>query len=169
VKRFYGKYEGKVEKNFDPEGMGRVQVSVPTVLGDTTDNWAMPCSPFAGPGMGLFTVPPVGAKVWVEFRGGDIKSPILAGCYWGKGEAPAPLANSPTAPQTKVFKTDGITITIDDAPGAGGLTIEVSPPVVATALKLVFDSSGIALSNSAASVKLTTASVSLNDGALEVI
>ncbi len=85
----------------------------------------------------------------------------------------------------KVFKTDGVTITINDLPGAGGLTIEVSPPVVALPLKMVFDSTGIQiectpgsikltpasieLSNGAASVKLSPASVSINNGALEVI
>ena len=40
----------------------------------------------AGSGVGLFTVPPVGANVWVEFEGGDIDYPILAGCFWGQGE-----------------------------------------------------------------------------------
>ena len=37
----------------------------------------------------------------------------------------------------KVFKTDGITLTLSDLPGAGGFTLEVNPPVVATPLKLV--------------------------------
>ena len=69
----------------------------------------------------------------------------------------------------KVLKTDGITLTLSDLPGAGGLTIEVNPPVVATPLKLVFDSTGIELSNGGASVKLSPVSVSLNNGALEVI
>jgi len=60
-------------------------------------------------------------------------------------------------------------MTLSDLPGVGGLTIEVNPPAVATPLKLVFDASGIELSNGAASVKLTPASVSVNNGALEVI
>ncbi len=69
----------------------------------------------------------------------------------------------------KVLKTDGVTITLSDLPGAGGLTIEVNPPVVATPLKLVFNATGIEITNAAASVKLTPASVSINNGALEVI
>jgi hypothetical protein len=165
VNRFFGKYRGKVENNVDPLQQGRVQVSVPAVLGETTLAWAMPCSPFGGSGVGLFAVPPTGANVWVEFEGGDTDYPILAGCFWAVGEVPA----SPAVAQMKVLKTDGITMTFSDLPGAGGLTIEVKPPVVSTPLKLVFDSTGIALSNGNASVKLTPASVSLNDGALEVI
>lgn len=165
MSRFFGKYRGKVENNVDPLQQGRVQVSVPAVLGDVTLAWAMPSSPFGGSGVGLFTVPPVGANVWVEFEGGDPDYPILGGCFWGVGEVPA----LPALAQMKVLKTDGITLTLSDLPGAGGLTIEVNPPVVATPLKLVFDSTGIELSNGAASVKLTPASVSVNNGALEVI
>jgi hypothetical protein len=165
VTAFYGKYRGKVENNIDPMMQGRVQVSCPAVLGSTTLAWALPCAPYGGSGVGFFTVPPVGANVWVEFEGGNIDSPILAGCFWGLGEAPA----TPAIPQMKVWKTDGITLTLSDLPGAGGLTVEVSPPVVATPLKLVFDASGIELSNGASSVKLTPATVSLNNGALEVM
>ncbi len=41
--------------------------------------------------------------------------------------------------------------------------------MVATPLKMVFDVSGIEINNGAAKVKLTPVSVSVNDGALEVI
>jgi hypothetical protein len=163
--QFLGKYRGTVANNIDPMLLGRVQVTVPAVLGTGQMSWAMPCVPYAGAQVGLFMVPPVGANVWVEFEAGDPDYPILAGCFWGAGEVPA----SPAVPQMKVWKTDGITLTLSDLPGAGGFTLEVQPPVVATPLKMVFDSSGIELSNGAASVKLTPASVSVNNGALEVI
>ena len=165
MSQFFGKYRGKVENNLDPLQLGRVQVSVPAVLGEGRLSWAMPCSPYGGPQVGLFVVPPVGANIWVEFEAGDPDYPIWSGCFWGVGEVPA----LPAVPQMKVFKTDGVTLTLSDLPGAGGLTIEVNPPVVATPLKLVFNVSGIELSNGAASVKLTPVSVSLNNGALEVI
>lgn len=165
MKQFFGKYRGKVENNIDPQLMGRVQVSVPAVLGEGTLSWAMPCAPYGGSGVGFFAIPPNGANVWVEFEGGDPDYPIWAGCFWGIGEAPA----SPAIPQMKVLKTDGITITMSDIPGAGGFTLEVGPPVVPMPLKLVFDATGIELSNGAASVKLSPISVSVNQGALEVI
>lgn len=163
--QYFGKYRGKVENNIDPMLLGRVQVSAPAVLGDGKLSWAMPCLPYAGSGVGLFVVPPVGANVWVEFEGGDADYPIWSGCFWGVGEAPA----APAIPAMKVLKTDGITLTMSDLPGAGGFTLEVNPPVVATPLKLAFTSAGIEMSNGAASVKLTPASVSVNNGALEVI
>jgi hypothetical protein len=165
VTQYFGKYRGKVENNIDPMMLGRVQVSAPAVLGDGNLSWAMPCVPYAGSGVGLFAIPPNGANVWVEFEGGDTDYPIYSGCFWGVGEVPA----SPAIPMMKMLKTDGITLTLSDLPGAGGFTIEVDPPVVATPLKLAFTASGIEMTNGAASVKLTPASVSLNNGALEVI
>jgi hypothetical protein len=162
----YGKYRGKVENNIDVMMQGRVQVSAPAVLGDGTMAWAMPCAPYGGPGVGFWAVPPVGANVWVEFEGGDTDYPIYSGCFWGLGESPS---STPIVPQMKVLKTDGITIQMNDLPGIGGLTIEVSPPLVATPLKLAFSAAGIELTNGASSVKLTPVTVSLNNGALEVI
>ena len=85
----------------------------------------MPCVPYAGSGVGFFAVPPVGANVWVEFEGGDPDYPIWSGCFWGRRGA---RAARPAA--DKMLKTDGITLTLNDLPGAGGFTIEVGPPVV---------------------------------------
>lgn len=70
TRQFLGKHRGKVENNVDPLQLGRVQVSVPAVLGDGRLSWAMPCVPYAGSGVGLFAVAPVGANVWVEFEQG---------------------------------------------------------------------------------------------------
>ncbi|MEQ4208814.1 phage baseplate assembly protein V [Actinopolymorpha sp. B9G3] len=161
---FFGKYRGKVENNIDPMLRGRVQVSVPAVLGDGRMSWAEPCVPYAGSGVGFFAVPPVGAAVWVEFEAGDPDYPILAGAMWNAGEAP-----SPGLPDVKVWKTGAVTITLSDLPGAGGVTIEVGSPAVPVPMKLAMTASGMELSMGAASVKLTAASVSVNDGALEVI
>ncbi len=139
----------------------------------------MPCVPYAGPGVGFFAIPPVGANIWVEFEGGDPDYPIWSGCFWGTGQVPA----KPAIAETKVFKTEGTVITLLDLPG-GGFSIEVGPPAVPLPLKLVFNAQGIELSCApaavklapsgieltigAASVKLSPASVLINNGALEV-
>jgi hypothetical protein len=162
---FFGKYRGRVENNVDPLDLGRVQVSVPAVLGQGRLSWAMPCVPYAGPGVGFFAIPPVGANLWVEFEGGDPNHPIWSGCFWGTGQVPA----SPAVAEVKVLKTDSITMTLSDLPGSGGFTLEVGSPVTSTPFKIVVDASGIELNTGTTKVKLTTVSVSINDGALEVI
>lgn len=118
--QFYGKYRGKVENDIDPQRQGRLQVSVPAVLGGGRLSWAMPCTPYAGPGVGFFAIPPRGANIWVEFEGGDPDHPIWSGCFWGVGELP-PEA---TTPAEKLFKTAEATLKIADVPGAAGVSIE---------------------------------------------
>ncbi len=161
MSQFFGKYRGKVENNVDPQQQGRLQVSAPAVLGEGTLSWAMPSVPFAGPGVGLFTLPPSGANVWVEFEGGDPDYPIWSGCFWGLGEAPA----TPAIEQMKVLKTDTATITINDIPGAGGIKIEL-----ASGAKIEITATGIEIDNGlGGKISLSGPQVSVNNGALEVV
>ena len=158
--QFFGKYRGKVLNNIDPQQMGRMQVSVPAVLGSGQLSWAMPCVPFAGAGVGFFMLPPVDANVWVEFEGGNPDYPIWSGCFWGLGQVPA----SPAIEQMKIIKTDLATITINDLPGVGGIKIETT-----TGAKIEITATGIEINNGmGGSIALTGPQVSINNGALEV-
>jgi uncharacterized protein involved in type VI secretion and phage assembly len=160
MSQFFGKYRGTVENNVDPRQLGRIQFSVPTVLGENRLNWAMPCVPYAGPDVGFFAIPPVGANVWIEFEGGDPDFPIWTGCFWDSGDVPT----SPAVAEKKVLKTDVGTVTLDDTPGAGGLTIETT-----AGMKIAIDSQGIEINNGqGASIKLQGPKVSINGTALEV-
>lgn len=161
---FYGKYRGTVVNNVDPLQLGRVQVSVPAVLGDGRLSWAAACVPYAGNQVGIFAVPPVGANVWVEFEAGDPDRPILAGCFWAAGEVPA----APAVAQVFMWKTGSVSLTLSDLPGAGGVTLEVGPPGVPVPMKFACTADGIELSIGASTILLSASSVSLNNGALEV-
>jgi uncharacterized protein involved in type VI secretion and phage assembly len=157
---YFGKYRGRVENNVDPMQQGRVQVSCPAVLGEGRMSWAMPSAPYGGNGVGFFTVPPVSANIWVEFEGGDPDYPIVSGYFWGTGEVPATLAVA----EMKVLKTTTATITINDAPGAGGITFELT-----SGAKISITATGIEITNGqGASLKLSGPQTSVNGGALEV-
>jgi uncharacterized protein involved in type VI secretion and phage assembly len=156
---FYGKYRGIVTDNNDPRMLGRIKARVPDVLGDQDSGWAMPCAPYAGSGVGLFLVPPVDASVWIEFEHGEPEYPIWTGCFWAEGEVPA----TPASPEMKVLKTDVGTITLDDTPGAGGITIETSD-----GKKIVMNSQGIEINSGQGTIKIDGSTVSINNGALEV-
>jgi hypothetical protein len=162
---FFGKYRGKVANNVDPMMQGRIQVTCPAVLGDGQMSWAMPCSPYAGPSVGWFALPPVDANVWVEFEGGNPNYPIWVGGFWGLGEAPA----SPAIEQMTVLATEGIVLTLSNIPGGGGLTIEAKSPAVALPSTIKIDSQGIEISSGMGKLKLSATGVSINDGALEVM
>ena len=160
TKKYIGKYRGVVTNNRDPMMLGRIQAKVQDVLADQESSWAMPCVPYGGKNVGLFLIPPMNALVWIEFEHGDPDYPIWTGCFWASGEVPA----SPAIAEMKVLKTDVGTITMNDQPGAGGITIETT-----SGLKIVMNSEGIAISNGAQKVKVSSASVSINEGALEVM
>lgn len=165
MKPYYGKYRGKVENNLDPLQQGRIQVSVPQVLGQGTLSWAMPCAPMAGSQMGVFAIPPKGANVWVEFEAGDTNMPIWAGGFWGQGEFPT-TPPVPSGMSIAFIKTKQATLTLSDLPGTGGVTIEFSP-----SLKIAVTATGIEITNGqGATVKLGPGpKVAINDGAIEVM
>ena len=159
---FLGKFRATVSDNRDPLMKARVRVKAPDVYGEEESGWALPALPYTGDGVGLFLVPPTGASVWVEFEHGDPDYPIWAGGFWSELEVPA----SPGIAEMKVLKTDSATITIDDTPVAGGVTIETT-----TGLKIKMDISGIEITNGkGGTVKLDglTPKVSINGNAFEV-
>jgi len=168
MSQFLGKYRGKVENNKDPMRLGRLQVSVPAVLGEGRQSWAMPCVPYAGKNVGLFMLPPAGSNIWVEFEGGDPDYPIWSGCFWGSGEVPeeVPTAEETTKVQEdmKVLKTGTITMTLNDDPSGGGFFLKVGQ----TPLKMSFDSSGIEICNSNSNIKLTGSKVTVKGNDIEI-
>ncbi len=158
--QFFGKYRGKVENNVDPQSLGRVQVSVPAVLGEGSLSWAMPCTPYAGSGVGFFALPPTGANIWVEFEAGDPDYPIWSGCFWATGELPV----DPAIAEKKVLKTESVTLTLDDTSNAGGVTLEVDSPGVSTPLKMVFDSNGIQITDDETVITITPSDIEIKNG-----
>jgi uncharacterized protein involved in type VI secretion and phage assembly len=153
---YFGKYRGVVSDNKDPETRGRIKAQVPDVLGDRDSTWAMPCVPYGGDGVGWYFVPPIDASVWIEFEQGDPNYPVWVGC----SEPPAKFLT----PGTKMLKTGSAAITIKDQEGSGSLTL-----VVNNSAKIVMDSNGIEITNGqGASIKLSGATVKINEQALEV-
>jgi uncharacterized protein involved in type VI secretion and phage assembly len=131
---------------------------VPAVLGDVPTGWCVACVPYAGPDVGFFVTPDVGAGVWIEFEGGDVSYPIWSGCYWRAGELPEDAA--PTvrglvtgAPHKLLFADDDETVTLSDANDN----------------EVTLDSSGITQARGTQQVVVGDASVNVNSGALEVM
>lgn len=113
--RFYGKYRGVVSDIDDPDAMGRIRAKVAEVLGDEESPWALPCMPYAGDGMGIYAVPPVGAGVWIEFEAGDPARPIWTGCRWKKDQLPKNEEGTVASPPIKIIRTEkGMMVTIND-------------------------------------------------------
>jgi uncharacterized protein involved in type VI secretion and phage assembly len=164
---YFGKYRGSVFNNLDPLQTGRIMAIVPDISGVIPTTWAMPCVPVAGLNSGIFTVPPVGSGVWIEFEQGDPERPIWVGGYWGtSAETPALARAVPPAINAITLQTKRKNgIVISDAPGpTGGITITAT-----TGAKITVNDLGITISNGkGAVIKLVGPSVTVNSGALKV-
>ena len=146
--RYFGKYRGLVNDNKDPLKLGRVQATVPSIPGMKV-NWALPCAPYAGDQVGFYTIPPIGALVWIEFEGGDPTYPIWSGCFWNTGQVPTEVGtNSDDPSQVKVFKTRVVSLWVDDTDQKGQVQMiykdpKLSDPVTVT---VIMDATGLAVS-----------------------
>lgn len=162
--RFLGMYPGRVENNIDPLNMSRIQVSVADVGGNAVLSWALPCLPVTGRNMGMFTVPPVGAGVWVQFARGDADYPIWLGGYYANGEAPTLARNVPPGISGITLQTvGGHGLVISDTPG-GGILIRT-----AGGARIEVTDAGITIANSqGAELTLLGPTVDINNGALTI-
>jgi hypothetical protein len=156
--RFVGKFRGKVIENIDPLFQGRIIAEVPAVSGSIL-NWALPCTPYAGFGVGFYAIPPIGANVWIEYEGGDPNYPVWVGCFWG----PEDILHvpEPPLPEIKVFKTEFITMILNDLPEIGGFSLKCMPLAVDVPLTMTFDSTGITILCPESTIKMTPASITI--------
>lgn len=165
---YYGKYRGTVVNNIDPKQIGRIQVMVPAVSTVAISSWAMPCLPWGGIQTGMFTMPLVGAGVWVEFEQGDPDRPIWTGCYWGSA-AETPSAAKlipPSVPGITLQTPTQNTIQISDVPGpTGGIQLRTR-----TGAMIAITDVGITISNGlGATITLAANAVDINSGALTIL
>ncbi len=167
---YFGLYRGTVTDNEDPTSRGRLKVNVPSVLGDL-EAWAMPCVPYAGKGVGFYSLPAVDTGVWIAFESGDPSFPVWMGCFWGDGELP-----DVSDPAVKIWKTDSLTIRLNDdndellIRNTADSQITVSSDVRTESGQATHTvgSAGVVSEQGSGKVEVTTSSVKVNNGALEV-
>lgn len=165
--KYLGKYRGTVINNIDPMQIGRIQVMVPDVSNVIPSTWAMPCLPVGGIQMGIFTVPPIGSGVWIEFEQGNPDYPIWTGCFWGTAAEVPALARTvpPAVPGITLQTTLQNGIVVSDMPGpTGGIMIKST-----TGATLIVNDTGIYIQNGkGASIIMVGPTVTVNQGALVV-
>lgn len=162
--KYYGKYQGTVKENIDPERRGRLRALVPDVLGDHKSNWAMPCLPLAGHNMGLYTVPPVEAHVWIEFEQGDPRYPIWVGGFWGERKEDIPAL-------ARAISPDRVGITLQ-TPRQNGIVISDAGEIrlqTASGASISISDDSIEITNGkGAVISLKGNTVAINGNALTI-
>ncbi|MEM7357536.1 MAG: phage baseplate assembly protein V [Pseudomonadota bacterium] len=170
-KRFFGRYRGLVVDTADSTERGRLLVQVPAIL-DELNVWAMPSTPYAGDAVGFYTLPPIGSGVWVVFEGGDPSYPVWTGGFWADNQLPDESDEA-----IKVIKTDTLYIRMDDTESEillnanDAATVEIKDKVLQTVgsgSHLVEGGKVVADSGGTGKVEVTSSSVKVNGGALEV-
>jgi Type VI secretion system/phage-baseplate injector OB domain len=124
-RKYPGKFRAFVKDNKDPEGLGRVRLIIPSVLGDAETDWALPCFPYGGgSAQGFIAVPPVDAMVVAEFMEGELSSPIWTGSFYRtRNDMPEefPVGD----PTVKILKTtSGHLLMFEDKGGSEAITLK---------------------------------------------
>jgi uncharacterized protein involved in type VI secretion and phage assembly len=115
-----------VTNNEDPEGLGRVKLSLPWLSDDNETSWARVCSPMAGAQRGIFFLPEVEDEVLVVFEHGDPRRPVVLGGLWNGVDKP-PVANSGGGNHERsIYSRSGLRLQFIDEDGAE--KIEISGP-----------------------------------------
>jgi uncharacterized protein involved in type VI secretion and phage assembly len=126
--RWPGVYPALVDDIVDPDGQGRVKVTLPWSpdgAGGSYAAWARLATLMGGPGRGTWFVPDRGDEVLVAFEGGDPRRPYVLGGLWNGSDAPPETMDGAGANARKVIRTrTGVTVTLDDTDGQQQLRLE---------------------------------------------
>jgi uncharacterized protein involved in type VI secretion and phage assembly len=165
--RWYGCYPALVADIKDPDGQGRVKVTLPWAPdtgGARYEAWARLATMMGGNNRGSWFVPDVNDEVLLVFEGGDTRHPYVVGGLWNGKDAPPQAMDSGGSNDKKVLRSrNGVKITLDDqsgqekliceTPGGQKVTLTDGPGVVE-----IVDSNGN-------SVKLETAGITVTASA----
>jgi len=176
--RFYGAYPALVKDIKDPDGQGRVKVSLPWSpdgSGGTFEAWARLTTMMAGKNRGSWFIPDESDEVLVIFIGGDPRQPAIVGALWNGKDTPHESMDGSKKNNVKSIRSrNGVKITLDDSDGRESLVLETPGGQKATfkdgpgSVEIV-DSNGNSIKLEAAGVTITaSAKVTINAGMMAV-
>jgi phage baseplate assembly protein V len=114
---FQGVAIGIVTNNQDPEGLGRVKVTLPWLADDAETDWARVAVPMAGAGRGFWFLPEVDDEVLVAFEHGNPEVAYVVGALWNGKDEP-PVTNSDGRNDVRVIRSrSGHVIRLTDTAG----------------------------------------------------
>jgi len=165
--RWYGVYPALVSDIKDPDGQGRVKITLPwspDTGSDRYEVWARLAVFMAGNNRGSWFIPDVNDEVLVAFEAGDPKRPHVLGALWnGRDSSPQSMDGSGQNNLKVLRSRNGVKITLDDSqgqetfiaetPGGQTITLKDGPGSVE-----IVDSNGN-------SVKLASSGITINASA----
>ena len=126
--RWYGVYPGLVSDIKDPDGQGRVKVTLPWAPDTGAANyetWARVATLMGGNNRGSWFIPDKDDEVLVAFEGGDPGHPYVLGGLWnGPDKAPESMDAAGRNFKKVIRSRNGVKITLDDQDGQEQLILE---------------------------------------------
>jgi uncharacterized protein involved in type VI secretion and phage assembly len=165
--RWYGVYPALVSDIRDPDGQGRVKVTLPwspDAGSEHYEAWARVATLMGGHNRGSWFIPDVTDEVLIIFEGGDPRRPYVIGALWNGRDNPPESMDGAGKNFHKVLRSrNGVKMTLDDTdgqekviletPGGQKVTLRDGPGSVE-----IVDSNGNA-------VKLETSGITINASA----
>ncbi|RZU48467.1 uncharacterized protein involved in type VI secretion and phage assembly [Krasilnikovia cinnamomea] len=120
---------GIVTNNDDPEKLGRVRVTFPTLSADDESAWARVAAPGAGRQRGMQWLPEVDDEVLVGFELDDHARPVVLGGLWNRDDNPPQpdAASGGKIKQRVLVSRKDSRLTLDDDVPSVALTLGGSP------------------------------------------
>jgi uncharacterized protein involved in type VI secretion and phage assembly len=126
--RWYGLYPAIVKDHVDPNGQGRVKVSLPWAAdssGGSYEAWARLATMMAGSNRGTWFIPDVDDEVVIGFEFGDPARPYVLGSLWnGVDSPPESMDGSGNNYKKVVVSRNAVKVTLDDTDGQEQLILE---------------------------------------------
>ena len=126
--RWYGAFPALVSDIKDPDGQGRVKITLPWSAdtgGGRYETWARLATLMGGNNRGSWFIPDVNDEVLIVFEGGDPRRPFVIGGLWNGSDSPPESMDGAGNNYKKVFcSRNGVKITLDDQDGQEKLILE---------------------------------------------
>ena len=187
--RWYGVYPALVDDVKDPDGQGRVRVTLPwspDADGGTFAAWARLATMMGGSNRGTWFVPDEQDEVLVAFEGGDPRRPYVVGGLWnGSDSPPESMYGSGKNYVKAIHSRNGVVVTLYDhdgqeklvleTPGGQKVTLQDGPGSItiedSNGNSIKLESAGITVTSSAkvtvnasSTVEISASSVTINAG-----
>jgi uncharacterized protein involved in type VI secretion and phage assembly len=175
---WYGVFPALVTDIKDPDGQGRVRISLPwspDTNGSRYEAWARLATMMGGNNRGSWFVPDVNDEVLVAFEAGNPSRPYVVGCLWNGSDKPPESMDGSGKNNKKVLRSrNGVKVTLDDkdgqenmileTPGGQKITLKDGPGAVE-----IVDSNGNSVKLETSGITITaSAKVTINASQVEV-
>jgi len=183
--RWYGAFPALVTDVNDPDGLGRVKISLPwspDTAGSSYETWARLATFMAGNNRGSWFIPDVDDEVLIVFEGGDPRRPYVIGSLWNGKDSPPESMDGAGKNFKKVLRSrNGVKLTMDDndgreqfileTPGGQKVTLKDGPGAVeivdSNGNSIKLETSGITITASA-KVTINASQVAVSAGMVTV-